>query len=61
MPAETQEKALPTWLPIITAVMLLVALTLLLVGMRPNLTRALKWWVPGALEPAASGERKEHP
>ena len=45
----------------ITAVMLLVALTLLLVGMRPNLTRALKWWVPGALEPAASGERKEHP
>ncbi len=45
----------------ITAVMLLVALTLLLVGMRPNLTRMLKWWVPGRLEPAASGERKEHP
>jgi len=45
----------------ITAVMLLIALTLLLVGMRPNLIRALKWWVPGALEPAASGERKENP
>ena len=45
----------------ITAVMLLVALTLLLVGMRPNLTRALKWWVPDALEPAVSGERKERP
>ena len=45
----------------ITAVMLLVAFTLLLVGMRPSLARALKSWVPDGLEPAASGEQKEHP
>jgi heme exporter protein C len=31
MPAETQEKALPTWLPIITAVMLLASLYLIFV------------------------------
>src|SRR6185503_11853227 len=45
----------------IAGTMLVVALALLLLGMRSILARALKWRVVNGLEPVASGERKENP